>query len=139
MLELKSKVYESKNSEEILNKALSELNASTNEVYYSVKEEVTGSIFKSKKYTLNIILKDDIVEYIAIYKPYYDSIARMSNNGLIIPYLKDERISSTLIKPYEISNEQENIKPYYISKERDKDIDRRLIDAYNSNRGYPFK
>lgn len=84
-------------------------------------------------------LLDDIVEYIAIYKPYYDSIARMSNNGLIIPYLKDERISSTLIKPYEISNEQENIKPYYISKERDKDIDRRLIDAYNSNRGYPFK
>lgn len=67
MLELKSKIYEGKNSEELLNKALSELNASTNEVYYSVKEEVTGSIFKSKKYTLNIILKDDIVEYIKGY------------------------------------------------------------------------
>lgn len=67
MLELKSKVYESKNSEELLNKALSELNASTNEVYYNIKEEITGSIFKSKKYTLNIILKDDIVEYIKGY------------------------------------------------------------------------
>ena len=67
MLELKSKIYEGKNSEELLNKALGELNASTNEVYYSVKEEVTGSIFKSKKYTLNIILKDDIVEYIKGY------------------------------------------------------------------------
>lgn len=67
MLELKSKVYEGKNGEELLNKALSELNAATNEVYYSVKEEVTGSIFKSKKYILNIILKDDIVEYIKGY------------------------------------------------------------------------
>ena len=67
MLELKNKVYEGKNSEELLNKALSELNASTNEVYYNMSEEVTGSIFKSKKYTLNIILKDDIVEYIKGY------------------------------------------------------------------------
>ena len=67
MLELKNKVYEGKNSEELLNKALSELNASTNEVYYNISEEVTGSIFKSKKYILNIILKDDIVEYIKGY------------------------------------------------------------------------
>lgn len=67
MLELKNKIYEGKNKDELLNKALSELNASTNEVYYSVKEEVTGSIFKSKKYNLNIILKDDIVEYIKEY------------------------------------------------------------------------
>lgn len=67
MLELKSKVYEGKKSEELLNRALNELNASTNEVYYSIKEEVTGSIFKSKKYTLNIVLKDDIVEYIKGY------------------------------------------------------------------------
>lgn len=67
MLELKNKIYEGKNKDELLNKALSELNASTNEVYYSVKEEVIGSIFKSKKYILNIILKDDIVEYIKEY------------------------------------------------------------------------
>lgn len=67
MLKLKNKIYEGKNKDELLNKALSELNASTNEVYYSVKEEVIGSIFKSKKYILNIILKDDIVEYIKEY------------------------------------------------------------------------
>lgn len=67
MLELKNKVYEGKNSEELLNKVLSELNASSNEVYYSIKEEVTGSIFKSKKYILNIILKDDVLEYIKGY------------------------------------------------------------------------
>lgn len=67
MLVLKNKIYEGKNSEELLNKALSELNASSNEVYYNLKEEVTGSIFKSKKYTLNIILKDDVMEYIKGY------------------------------------------------------------------------
>ena len=38
MLELKSHKYEGKNSDELLNKALSELNASSNEIYYNLKE-----------------------------------------------------------------------------------------------------
>lgn len=63
MLELKNKVLEGKNKEELLNKALNELNASQDEVYYNVEETVSGGLFKSKKYTLNIILKEDIVEY----------------------------------------------------------------------------
>lgn len=63
MLELKNKVFEGKNKEELLNKALNELNASQDEVYYNVEETVSGGLFKSKKYTLNIILKEDIVEY----------------------------------------------------------------------------
>ena len=67
MLELKNKIYEGKNSEELLNKALNELNASTDEVYYDIKEEVSGGLFKSKKYTLNIILKEDLVDYIKNY------------------------------------------------------------------------
>lgn len=67
MLELKNKIYEGKNSEELLNKALNELNASTDEVYYDIKESVSGGLFKSKKYTLNIILKEDLVDYIKGY------------------------------------------------------------------------
>lgn len=67
MLELKSNRYEGKDKDEVLNKALKELNASTSEVYYSVKEETTGSLFKSKKYIVNIILKEKIVEYIKSY------------------------------------------------------------------------
>ncbi|MCI5732631.1 MAG: KH domain-containing protein [Tenericutes bacterium] len=63
MLELKNKVFEGKNKEELLNKALNELNASQDEVYYNVEETVSGGLFKSKKYTLNIILKEDVVEY----------------------------------------------------------------------------
>ena len=50
MLELKNHKYEGKNKEELINNALKELNASTNEVYYSVKEEVSGGLYKSKKY-----------------------------------------------------------------------------------------
>ena len=38
MLELKNKVFEGKNKEELLNKALNELNASQDEVYYNVEE-----------------------------------------------------------------------------------------------------
>ena len=67
MLELKNKIYEGKNSEELLNKALNELNASTDEVYYDIKETVSGGLFKSKKYSLNIILKEDLVDYIKGY------------------------------------------------------------------------
>ncbi len=67
MLELKNKVFEGKNKEELLNKALNELNASQDEVYYNIEEIVSGGLFKSKKYTLNIILKEDIVEYAKSY------------------------------------------------------------------------
>ena len=67
MLELKSKIFEGKNKEETLNKALTELNASENEVYYDIKEETSGGLFKSKKYAINVSLKEDIVEYIKSY------------------------------------------------------------------------
>ena len=67
MLELKSHRYEGKNKEEVINSALKDLNASTNEVYTNVKEEITGSIFKSKKYKVEVILKEDLVEYIKNY------------------------------------------------------------------------
>lgn len=67
MLELKNHKYEGKNSEDVLNKALAELNASTNEVYYSVTEEQSGGLFKSKKFCVNVVLKEDVIEYIKSY------------------------------------------------------------------------
>ncbi len=67
MLKLKSHKFEGKNSEDVLNKALSELNASTNEVYYNISEEISGGIFKTKKYEVTVILKEDIIEYIKSY------------------------------------------------------------------------
>lgn len=67
MLELKSHKYEGKNGEELLNRALSELNASKTEIYYGLKEEISGSLFKKEKYYLTIVLKDDVIEYIKSY------------------------------------------------------------------------
>lgn len=67
MLKLKNHKFEGKNEEEILNKALTDLNASLGEVYYSSKEVSSGGLFKSKKYEVIIVLKEDIVEYIKSY------------------------------------------------------------------------
>ena len=67
MLELKSRVYEGKNKDETFNKALSDLNASEGEVYYDVKEETSGGLFKSKKYIITVSLKEDVTEYIKAY------------------------------------------------------------------------
>lgn len=67
MLKLKNHNYEGKNIEETLNKALNELNASTDEVYYNTKEIEAGGLFKSKKYEVNVILKEDLLEYIKSY------------------------------------------------------------------------
>lgn len=55
--------YEGKNKEELREKALGELNASENELYIRETEEVSG-IFKSKKYKLEVVTKDDVVKYI---------------------------------------------------------------------------
>lgn len=67
MLKLKSNIFEGKNQDEVLNDALKKLNASKEEIYYSVKEEVTGTLFKSKKYVVNVVLKETIAEYIKSY------------------------------------------------------------------------
>lgn len=67
MLELKTKKFEGKNSDELLKKVLEELNASEEEVYYNLEELSPGGLFKSKKYKISVILKEDIVEYIKSY------------------------------------------------------------------------
>lgn len=79
MLKLKSHKYEGKNSEEVLNKALNELNASTNEVYYNVVEESAGGLFKSKKYSVTVILKEDVIEYI---KSYLKEVTELMGIGV---------------------------------------------------------
>ena len=88
MLELKSRVYEGKNKEETLNKALAELNASENEVYYDVKEETSGGLFKSKKYIVTVSLKEDIVEYI---KSYLKEVTTLMGIGVEFETQKREK------------------------------------------------
>ena len=66
MLKLKINSYEGKTLDDAINKALSDLNASKEEVYYN-EEEITGGLFKTKKYKINVLLKEDVVEYIKSY------------------------------------------------------------------------
>ena len=67
MLELKNRIYEGKTEDEALNKALSDLNASEKEVYYNIIEEKSGGLFKTKKYSIKVTLKEDLMEYIKSY------------------------------------------------------------------------
>ncbi len=67
MQALKNHNFEGKNKDELLNSALKQLNASLDEVFYDVKEKTTGSLFKTKKFYLTIILKEDLVDYIKFY------------------------------------------------------------------------
>ena len=59
---MKTYVFEGKNVEELTLQALKELNVKEDEMITSVKEETVG-LLKKKKYTLNVILKSDVVEF----------------------------------------------------------------------------
>ena len=54
--------YEGKNVEELTLQALKELNVKEDEMITEIKEEIVG-LLKKKKYTLNIVLKSDVLEY----------------------------------------------------------------------------
>lgn len=58
--------YEGKNYEEILEKALKELEVTENDIYLQTQEE-EGKLFKSKKYMIDIIKKQDVIDYIKSY------------------------------------------------------------------------
>lgn len=58
--------YEGKNYEEILEKALKELEVTENDIYLETQEE-EGKLFKSKKYMIDIIKKQDVIDYIKSY------------------------------------------------------------------------
>lgn len=59
---MKNYVYEGKNLEELTLQALKELDVKEDEMITTTKEETVG-LLKKKKYTLNIILKSDVLEY----------------------------------------------------------------------------
>lgn len=54
--------YEGKTTEELLLKALNELDVKDDELIYSSKEEVSG-LLKKKKIKLKVILKTDVIEF----------------------------------------------------------------------------
>ena len=55
--------YEGKNLVELKEKALTELNASVDELYIRESEEA-GGFLKAKKYKLEVVTKNDVVKYV---------------------------------------------------------------------------
>jgi spoIIIJ-associated protein len=60
---MKTYVYEGKNVEEIKKKALTELNVKEEDVIIKTFEE-EGGLFKSKKSKIEVVVKDEIVEFL---------------------------------------------------------------------------
>lgn len=58
--------YEGKNNEELLIDALTELKVTRDDVYFKQTTE-EGKLFKAKKYIIEIIKKDDVINYIKKY------------------------------------------------------------------------
>lgn len=72
---LKVNKYEGKTNEEALAKALEELNTTEDRIYCKYIEE-KAKLFKAKKVTLEVITKDDVLEYI---KEYINVLATNMN------------------------------------------------------------
>ena len=81
--------YEGKNLDELKNKAFSDLNASENELFLKIDEEVVG-ILKKKKYILYVLIKEDVVKYIKNY--IYDITKYMGINVNAEIKLRDNMI-----------------------------------------------
>lgn len=87
MLKLKINNYEGKTLDDAVNKALSNLNASKEEVFLK-EEQTTGGLFKSKKYNVSVILKEDLLEYI---KSYLKEITELMGIKVELETLKKEK------------------------------------------------
>ena len=84
---MKTYVFEGKNVEELTLQALKELNVKEDEMITSVSEETTG-LLKKKKYTLNVVLKSDILEFS---KEYVKKIVEgMGFNNVILETQRKE-------------------------------------------------
>ena len=59
---MKTYTFEGKNLEELTLQALKELNVKEDEMITDIKEETVG-LLRKKKYTLNVVLKSDVLEY----------------------------------------------------------------------------
>ncbi|MBQ9181704.1 MAG: KH domain-containing protein [Bacilli bacterium] len=86
------KIYEieGKNKEELIEKALTDLNANKNEAIINI-EETEAKLFKSKKYKIQVILKIDIKNYI---KDYIKDFSKNSGIDMQLEVLENENIYS---------------------------------------------
>lgn len=67
--------YSGKTLEEALNNCYSDLNLSINDIYY-IENEIEGRLFKSKKIEIEVIKKEDIINYL---KDFIETISKYMN------------------------------------------------------------
>lgn len=91
MLKLYS--FEGKTQEEALEKALSNLNASTNEVIYNVTE-TEGKLFKAKKIIVNVVLKNDVKNEI---KDFINELKKKMNIDINIEVKEVDDVFNVLL------------------------------------------
>lgn len=94
-MELKKHRFEGKKEEEALAKALSELNAQTSEIYYSFTEATTGSLFKSKKTVIDVVLKEELITYVK--NLVQEIVKAMGINGSLEIQKKDKYLKINMI------------------------------------------
>lgn len=101
--------YEGKNKEEIIEKIEQETNKTIKEFY--IKEtEIDGKLFKSKKYILEIIEKQEIIKFV---KEYINNIEKCFNINIKSEVKENEEIIKVVLisdnNPILIGKEGKNI------------------------------
>lgn len=85
--------YNGKTLEEALNSCYNDLNLAINDIYYN-ETEIEGKLFKSKKIEIEVIKKEDIVNYI---KNFIETISKYMNLDINYEIKEDENYFNILL------------------------------------------
>lgn len=91
MLEFKS--YEGKTEEDALKKGLEELNLNETDIIFK-SEFIEGKLFKSPKYIVNIIKKEEIKDYI---NEYFKNVSKFMNINIETEIIDTDAIFNVLL------------------------------------------
>ena len=91
--------FSAKTEEEALEKALEELGVDSDSIIYSLVSEEKGGLFKSKKISIEVVKKSDVVEFI---KDYVKEITRLM--GIVVNVETKERERMLTITLYSDNN-----------------------------------
>lgn len=86
--------FEDKNKDEALKKGLEEISKKENEIFYTINER-EGNLFKSKKYEVVIVKKEDVIKFIREYIKKFSSLLNVDIKSEIKE--KDDIINVVLV------------------------------------------
>ena len=91
MVEIKK--YEAKTKEEALNEALKELNAEEKDLFLK-SEFIEGKLFKSSKYIVSVIKKDDIKKYI---EEFFKELGKFMNINIESEIIETDNVFNVVL------------------------------------------